>query len=36
MTTSLIPPNALAAQQTNDTNTTTPIKHVIVIYGENR
>jgi phospholipase C len=36
MTTSLIPPTALAAPQSNDMNTTTPIKHVIVIYGENR
>ena len=26
----------LMAQQTGDTNTTTPIKHVIVIIGENR
>jgi phospholipase C len=27
---------AAAPQQTNDNNTTTPIKHVIAIYGENR
>jgi phospholipase C len=26
----------LNAQQTGDANTTTPIKHVIVIIGENR
>jgi phospholipase C len=37
MTTSLIPSSVLAAPlQANDENTTTPIKHVIVIYGENR
>src|SRR5580704_7169571 len=37
MTTALAPPAAFAAPlQTNDDNTTTPIKHVIVIYGENR
>jgi phospholipase C len=37
MTTALVPPAAFAAPlQTNDDNTTTPIKHVIVIYGENR
>ncbi len=27
---------ALNAQQTGDNDTTTPIKHVIVIIGENR
>jgi len=27
---------SLLAQQTGDNNTTTPIKHVIVIIGENR
>ena len=37
MTTALVPPAAFAAPlQANDDNTTTPIKHVIVIYGENR
>src|ERR1700734_3537478 len=37
MTTALMPPAAYAAPLgTNDDNTTTPIKHVIVIYGENR
>ena len=37
MTTALVPPAAFAAPlQPNDDNTTTPIKHVIVIYGENR
>ena len=37
MTTALVPPAAFAAPLgTNDDNTTTPIKHVIVIYGENR
>ena len=37
MTTALVPPTAFAAPLgTNDDNTTTPIKHVIVIYGENR
>ena len=33
----LVPPTVFAAPlQANDGNTTTPIKHVIVIYGENR
>src|ERR1700733_4926615 len=37
MTTALVPPAVFAAPlQANDDNTTTPIKHVIVIYGENR
>jgi phospholipase C len=37
MTTTLVSPQAIAAAlKTNDENTTTPIKHVIVIYGENR
>jgi phospholipase C len=37
MTTNWVAPVALAASpQANDGNTTTPIKHVIVIYGENR
>jgi phospholipase C len=37
MTTSFVAPAAFAAPlQPNDNNTTTPIKHVIVIYGENR
>src|ERR1700722_4476612 len=37
MTTALVPPAAFSAPlQANDDNTTTPIKHVIVIYGENR
>ncbi len=36
MTTSFIAPAFAAPLQANDENTTTPIKHVIVIYGENR
>jgi phospholipase C len=37
LTTALVPPAAFADPlQPNDNNTTTPIKHVIVIYGENR
>lgn len=37
MTTNFFAPAAIAASlQPNDDNTTTPIKHVIVIYGENR
>jgi phospholipase C len=37
MTTSFVAPAALAAPlQANDDNTSTPIKHVIVVYGENR
>lgn len=37
LTTNLTAPAAIAAPlQANDENTTTPIKHVIVIYGENR
>jgi phospholipase C len=37
MTTNLVPMPTLAASvQSNDGNTATPIKHVIVIYGENR
>ena len=37
MTTSFVAPATMAAPlQPNDNNTTTPIKHVIVIYGENR
>ncbi len=37
MTSNVAAPAALAASiQPNDNNTTTPIKHVIVIYGENR
>jgi phospholipase C len=37
MTTALVPPAAFADPlQPNDNSTTTPIKHVIVIYGENR
>src|SRR5579862_6436380 len=32
----LIAGTSLKAQQTGDTNTTTPIKHLIVIIGENR
>jgi phospholipase C len=37
MSTSFVTPAALAAPlQANDDNTSTPIKHVIVVYGENR
>ncbi len=37
MSSNLVAPAVLAAPlQANDNNTTTPIKHVIVIYGENR
>jgi phospholipase C len=37
MTTNFVAPGVIAAPlQPNDSNTTTPIKHVIVIYGENR
>ncbi|HEY4042704.1 MAG TPA: alkaline phosphatase family protein [Rhodopila sp.] len=37
LTTNFVAPAVIAAPiQPNDNNTTTPIKHVIVIYGENR
>jgi phospholipase C len=37
MTSALVPPAVFAAPlKANDDNTTTPIKRVIVIYGENR
>ena len=37
VTTNFVAPSAFAASlQPGDNNTTTPIKHVIVIYGENR
>jgi phospholipase C len=37
LTTNFVAPASFAASiQPNDDNTTTPIKHVIVIYGENR
>lgn len=37
LTTNLVTPAAFAAPlQANDDNTITPIKHVIIIYGENR
>jgi phospholipase C len=37
LTSNFVAPASIAAPiQTNDENTTTPIKHVIVIYGENR
>ena len=36
LTTNLVTPSWAFTPGTNDQNTTTPVKHVIVIYGENR
>jgi phospholipase C len=36
LSTSLVAPSLAFAAGTNDRTTTTPVKHVIVIYGENR